>query len=76
MMIDEMFVSSDHFLRLPKSAQSLYYHLISRANNASHVINLFAVCRLVDASEEDYKLLLKHEIIEEPECIYGIDIKV
>lgn len=76
MMINEMFVSSDLFLSLPVSAQLLYFHLAARADSSGYLLNPLAVCRMVEATEEDYKLLLEHEMIEEPEGFYGIDIKV
>ncbi len=64
MIINEMFVSSDAFFSLPKSAQLLYFHLAARADNDYYLYNPHAICRMVDASEEDYKLLFEKKIIE------------
>ena len=63
MMIDEAFIGSDLFFSLPLSVQLLYFHLVARADNDNYLHNPLAICRLVDASEEDYKILFDMKII-------------
>lgn len=65
MSIDETFISSDEFLSLPESVQVLYFHLATRADGDYYLSNPLAICRMVEASEDDYKTLIEKKIIAE-----------
>lgn len=57
-MFTQKIVDSDAFLEMPLSAQALYFHLNMRADDDGFVNNPKRVTKLINASEDDLKILL------------------
>ena len=55
-MISIKIIDSARFIKMPSSTQSLYFHLITRADDDG-VVEAFSVMRLVGATEDDLKIL-------------------
>jgi len=51
-------IDSDAFLDMPCSAQNLYFHLSMRADDDGFISNPKKIIRMVNASEDDLKILL------------------
>lgn len=51
-------VDSDAFLEMPLSAQALYFHLCMRADDDGFINNAKKIQRMVNASDDDLKLLI------------------
>lgn len=52
-MVSKTVTDTDKFLDMPLSAQSLYFHLIMRADDEGFVSNPKKVCRLLNNSNVD-----------------------
>jgi len=57
-MMSRKIVDSDAFMDMPLSAQALYFHLLSRADDDGFVGNPKKIMRMVGANEDDYKVLI------------------
>lgn len=57
-MFTQKIIDSDAFLDMPLSAQALYFHLNMRADDDGFVNNPKKIQRVINASEDDLKLLL------------------
>lgn len=56
-------IDSDLFLEMPLSAQALYFHLSMRADDDGFVNNPKKIIRMVNASEDDIKILLMKSFV-------------
>lgn len=56
-MVSLKIIDSAKFIKMPVSCQSLYFHLIARADDDG-VVEAFNVMRMVGASEDDLKVLV------------------
>lgn len=56
-------IDSDAFLEMPTSAQALYFHLNMRADDDGFVNSPKRIARLVNATEDDLRLLLSKRFI-------------
>ena len=57
-MFAKQIIDSDAFLDMPLSAQALYFHLSMRADDDGFINNPKKTQRLINASDDDFKLLL------------------
>lgn len=57
-MFAKSVVQSDLFLEMPLTTQAVYFHLGMDADDDGFLINAKSVCRLINASEDDIKLLI------------------
>ena len=57
-MFAKTIIDSDAFLDMPLSAQALYFHLSMRADDDGFVNNPKKIQRLINASDDDLKLLV------------------
>lgn len=62
-MFNMKIVDSDAFLDMPLSAQCLYFHLNMRADDDGFVGNPKRITRLINANDDDLKLLLMKKFI-------------
>lgn len=62
-MFSMRILGSDAFLDLPLSAQALYLHLCIRADDDGFLNNAKAITRLIGASDEDLKILIKKRFL-------------
>lgn len=62
-MFTQKIIDSDAFLEMPLSAQALYFHLNMRADDDGFVNNPKRITKLVNASEDDLKILLVKRFI-------------
>lgn len=63
-MISMKIVDTDAFLDMPLSSQSLYFHLLMRADDDGFVANPKKIARMLGTSEDDYKVIIaKHFVI-------------
>lgn len=62
-MFSMQIIDSDPFLDMPLSAQALYFHLSMRADDDGFVNNPRKIQRLVNASDDDLKLLIAKRFI-------------
>jgi len=56
-MVSVKIIDSAKFIKMPVSCQSLYFHLIARADDDG-IVEAFNVMRMVGASEDDLKILV------------------
>lgn len=56
-MFAKTIIDSDAFLEMPLSAQALYFHLNMRADDEGFVNNPRKISRLINASDDDLKIL-------------------
>lgn len=54
-------VDSDKFMEMPVTAQVLYFHLASRADESGYVRNVNAIMRMLNSSQSDFILLIRKE---------------
>ena len=59
-MFSREVVESDNFLSLTLSAQGLYMHICMEADDDGFVNNANRIRRVVEASEDDYKILFQN----------------
>lgn len=57
-MFTQKIIDSDAFLEMPLSAQALYFHLNMRADDDGFINNPKKIVRMVNASEDDLKILI------------------
>lgn len=57
-MFSLLVIDTDAFLDMPLSAQALYFHLCMRADDDGFIGNPKRIMRLINASEDDLKILL------------------
>lgn len=62
-MFTKDITQSDAFLDMPSSAQSLYFHLNMNADDDGFVGNPKVIMRMINASNDDFKLLLVKRFI-------------
>lgn len=62
-MFSKTIIDSDAFLDMPLSTQALYFHLSMRADDEGFVNNPKRITRLVNATDDDYKLLIAKRFI-------------
>lgn len=62
-MFAKTIIDSDAFLDMPLSAQALYFHLSMRADDEGFVGNPKRIRNMINASEDDMKLLLLKRFI-------------
>jgi hypothetical protein len=62
-MFTQKIIDSDAFLEMPLSAQALYFHLNMRADDDGFVNNPKRITKLVNASDDDLKILLLKRFI-------------
>ena len=62
-MFTQKIIDSDAFLDMPLSAQALYFHLNMRADDDGFVNNPKRVTKLVNASDDDLKILLMKRFV-------------
>ena len=62
-MFSKTIIDSDAFLEMPLSTQALYFHLSMRADDEGFVNNPKRITRLVNATDDDYKLLIAKRFI-------------
>jgi hypothetical protein len=66
-------VGSDLFLDMPLGSQALWFHLFINSNsNCGHIINVKAICRMINAKECDLNLLLDKKFLTIESDIYLI----
>lgn len=57
-MFTQKIIDSDAFLEMPLSAQALYFHLNMRADDDGFINNPKKIVRMVNASEDDLRILI------------------
>lgn len=62
-MFSKTIIDSDAFLDMPLSAQALYFHLSMRADDDGFLNNANKIIRMINASKNDYDLLLIKKFI-------------
>lgn len=62
-MFSKKIVSSDAFLEMPLSSQALYFHLAMYADDDGFVSNPRKITRMVNAAEDDLKILLTKKFV-------------
>src|SRR5699024_4414122 len=62
-MFSKKITETDLFLDMPMSAQCLYFHLNMSADDDGFIGNAKTIRRMIDASEDDLKLLLAKEFL-------------
>ena len=56
-MFAKTIIDSDAFLNMPLSTQALYFHLSMRADDDGFINNPKKIMRMVNASEDDLRML-------------------
>lgn len=62
-MFAKTIIDSDSFLEMPLGTQALYFHLSMRADDEGFLNNPRKICRMVNASDDDLKLLIAKKFI-------------
>lgn len=62
-MMSKKIVDSDAFMDMPLSAQSLYFHLLMRADDDGFVGNPRKIMRMINANDDDYKLIMAKRFV-------------
>lgn len=62
-MFAKTIIDSDAFLDMPLSAQALYFHLSMRADDDGFVNNPKKIQRVINASDDDFRLLVLKRFI-------------
>ena len=62
-MMSKTVIDTDMFLDMPISAQSLYFHLLLRADDDGFLKNIKTIMRTVGASPDDIKLLIAKQYL-------------
>ena len=62
-MFTKQIIDSDAFLDMPLSAQALYFHLCMRADDDGFVNSPKRIAKLINASDDDLKILLMKRFI-------------
>lgn len=61
-MVSIKIIDSAKFLKMPTSTQSLYFHLITRADDDG-VVEAFNVMRMIGSTEDDLKILVAKDFV-------------
>jgi len=61
-MVSIKIIDSAKFLKMPISTQSLYFHLISRADDDG-IVEAYNVLRMIGATEDDLRILVAKEFV-------------
>jgi hypothetical protein len=64
-MFSHQIIDSDAFLDMPLSAQALYFHLSMRADDDGFLNNHARIMRTINASKDDFKILIAKNFILE-----------
>ena len=62
-MFAKTIIDSDAFLEMPLSTQALYFHLAMRADDEGFINNPKKIQRMINASEDDLKVLVAKKFI-------------
>lgn len=62
-MLSRQITETDIFMDLPLSSQALYLHLVMNADDDGFLANAKVICRMVGASNDDFKLLVAKEYV-------------
>lgn len=62
-MFAKTIIDSDAFLDMPLSTQALYFHLSMRADDEGFINNPKKIMRVINASEDDFKVLIGKKFI-------------
>ena len=62
-MFSKSIIESDDFLDMPMSTQSLYFHLLGRADDDGFVSGVKRTMRMLGASDDDLKILLAKQYL-------------
>lgn len=62
-MFSTQIVDSDAFIDMPVSSQLLYFHLVMRADDEGFVGNPKKIMRMVNVSDDDFKILVAKRFI-------------
>ncbi len=62
-MFAKTIIDSDAFLDMPLSAQALYFHLSMRADDDGFINNPKKIQRVINASDDDFRLLVLKRFI-------------
>ena len=62
-MFAKKIIDSDAFLEMPLSTQALYFHLSMRADDEGFINNPKKIQRMINASDDDMKVLLAKNFI-------------
>jgi len=62
-MLSNQIVDSDAFLDMPSSSQNLYFHLVMRADDEGFVGNPKKVIKMINSSDDDFKVLIGKRFI-------------
>lgn len=62
-MFSKQIIDSDAFLEMPLSSQALYFHLSMRADDDGFVNNPKKIAKIINASDDDLKILLAKNFI-------------
>jgi len=62
-MFSKIIIDSDHFLDMPLSTQSLYFHLSMRADDEGFINNPKKIMRMIGASQNELELLLQKQFL-------------
>ena len=70
-MFAKTIIDSDDFLDMPLSSQALYFHLSMRADDDGFVNNPRKIQRMINASDDDLRLLVAKNYIIPFDIITG-----
>ncbi len=62
-MFSKTIIDSDSFIDMPLSTQALYFHLSMRADDDGFVNNPKKIMKMINASEDDYKMLCTENFV-------------
>lgn len=62
-MMAKSVIDTDAFLDMPASTQSLYFHMLLRADDDGFIASPKGILRIISASEDDLKLLLAKQYL-------------
>lgn len=71
-MMSKKIIDSDAFLEMPLSSQSLYFHLLLRADDDGFLNNAKKIMREIGANQNDYDMLIMKKFLiqfEEGVCV-------
>ena len=70
-MIAKTIVDSDAFLDMPASTQNCYFHLSIRGDDEGFINNPKKIMRMINASEDDMKILIAKKFVISFERIFS-----
>lgn len=72
--LDKLVADSNTFLKLPHSAQALYFHLLARADEKGYVVFTDYIIENANCTENDYKKLETVGFIEIGKQLINTDV--